>query len=190
MTGSLPRRGLLMVALGQLGWSMAAMALDVTGHSVPADEPVDAVVVAGCTVDTGGVPSPCLARRVDRGIELYKAGRAPLLVFTGGEGTHPPSEAQAAALRALKAGVPEAAIRTERESTSTEENARFAAAQLPMRRVVVVSDAWHTHRVQRVFARYYPHVSTVGVDSPWEDRLYGAHREVLALAWYAVLGRL
>lgn len=190
MKGGLVRRGLVWLALGQLGWSMAALALDVTGHGVPPDDPVDAVVVAGCTVDPGGVPSPCLAGRVDRGIELYKAGQAPLLVFTGGEGAHPPSEAQVAALRALKAGVPETAIRTERQSTSTEENARFAAEQLPMHRVLVVSDAWHTHRVQWVFARYYPHVSTVGVDAPWGDRLYGAHREVLALAWYAVLGRL
>jgi len=54
----------------------------------------------------------------------------------------------------------------------------------------VVSDAWHTHRVARVFDRYFETVDTVGVDSPLQYRAYGAHREVLAIVYYAMRGRL
>ena len=181
---------LLGVALLQLGWTLSALFLDVAGHHAPPPVTVDAVVVAGCSVDPGGSPSDCLAARVDRGIALYKAQQAPVIIFTGGEGTHPPSEAEVAAQRARAAGVPKAAILVESRSSSTEENARFAAELFAARSVVVVSDAWHTHRVARVFGRYFPEVATVGVDTPWFDRCYGAHREVLALAWYALLGRL
>jgi uncharacterized SAM-binding protein YcdF (DUF218 family) len=78
----------------------------------------------------------------------------------------------------------------ETRSTSTEENARFAAALVSASQVLVVSDAWHTHRVSRVFDRYFDAVDTTGVDATLPERFYGAHREVLALGWYAVLGRL
>jgi len=169
---------------------MTALLLDVFGHTPLPPGTVDAVLVAGCKVEADGQPSPCLAGRVDQGVSLYLAGRAPLLVFTGGVGDHPPSEAEVAARRARQAGVPEVAIRMETRSTSTEENARFAAEMLSVRHVLVVSDAWHTHRVARVFGRYFEVVDTVGIDAPFLDRCYGAHREVLALAWYAVRGRL
>ena len=171
-------------------WSSAAMLLDGFGHAEPSATAFDAVVVAGCKVEPDGQPSACLAGRVDRGVALYRAGWAPVLVFTGGVGEHPPSEAEVAAQRARAAGVPEQAIRLETRSSSTEENARFAAELGSARHVLVVSDAWHTHRVARVFGRYFDTVDTVGVDAPLPDRIYGAHREVLALAWYAVRGRL
>lgn len=184
-------RRLIGAGLGVgLAWSAAALGLDVYGHTPAPTTPVDAILVAGCRVDPGGVPSDCLAARTDRAIALYAAGVAPVMVFTGGVGEHPPSEGEVAAARARAAGVPLHAIRVEDRSTSTEENARFAADLGSYASVVVVSDAWHTHRVHRVFDRYFPTVSTVGVDSPLHYRVYGAHREVLAVAWYAVRGRL
>lgn len=180
----------VVVASGGFTWSALALGLDSTGHGSAPEEVVDAVIVAGCRVDPGGVASPCLAARTDQGIALYQAGVAPLLVFTGGVGENPPSEATVAAQRARAAGVPEGAIRVEERSTSTWENARFASEQTAAARVIVVSDAWHTHRVQRVFSHHFTEVATVGVDSPPLDRAYGAHREVLAVAYYAVRGRL
>lgn len=176
-------------------WALLAALLDLTAAQTYSGPKVDAVVVAGCRVDPGGVPSPCLAARVDRGVALYEAGVAPLLVFTGGVGDNPPSEAAVAADRARSLGVPAAAIHTEERSTSTEENARYAATLTNpngqrLERVVVVSDTWHTHRVARVFRRYFPTVATVGVHSPTGPRVLGALREVLALVYYAALGRL
>lgn len=185
-----PKHLVGLAVAGGLFWSGTALSLDVLGHADPPVAAVDAVVVAGCRVDPGGVPSDCLAARTDRGIALFQDGVAPLLVFTGGVGENPPSEAEVAAMRAMAAGVPESAIRIENRSTSTEENARFAAELADVRHIVVVSDAWHTHRVARVFDRYFETVDTVGVDSPLQYRAYGAHREVLAIVYYAMRGRL
>ncbi len=173
------------VAVGALAWASGALVLDLTGHSPPPVE-VDVIIVAGCSVDEGGLPSACLAERTDRGVALFKADVAPLLLFTGGVGAHPPSEAEAAAARAVAQGVPPAAILMEKTSTSTEENARFAATLGDFHHVVVVSDAWHTHRIQWVFGRYFGTVDTVGVNSPLHYRLWGAFREVLAISWYIV----
>lgn len=168
-----------------LSWTSTALVLDISGRTAPPGQ-ADAIVVAGCGVEAGGLPSDCLATRTDRAVSLFEQGVAPVLLFTGGVGEHPPSEAEVAATRAMAQGVPASAILLEPSSTSTEENARYAAALSPSRQVVVVSDAWHTHRVRWVFGRHFEQVDTVGVDGPLPDRIYGAHREVLAIGWYLV----
>ena len=75
-------------------------------------------------------------------------------------------------------------------STSTEENARLAAARYPAARVLVVTDAYHVYRARRVFARYFGAVDAVASPYGRWSRVRGAYREVLALAGYAVAGRL
>ena len=181
------RLGLLLVLL----WSGLALGLDVWGRRQHPSGAWDAVVVAGCRVDPGGVPSTSLTRRTELGVRLWQEGAAPLLVFTGGLGTHPPEEAAVAAALARTLGVPEAAIRTELRSTSTEENARMAAELLPPgARIVLVTDGYHAWRARQVFRRYFSEVAVAGSTSTRSVRLRGALREVLALGWYAVRGRL
>jgi uncharacterized SAM-binding protein YcdF (DUF218 family) len=78
--------------------------------------------------------------------------------------------------------VPEDALVLEDRSTTTEENARFAAALAPdVRRVVLVTDAYHVLRAERVFRRHFSDVRGVGtIADPW-PRFRGAMREVFAL---------
>ena len=111
-------------------------------------------------------------------------------VFTGGVGVTPPAEAVVAAELARSLGVPPDALLTEATSTSTEENAREAAAVLGGGRVLVVSDSYHVFRCERVFARYFDEVRGAGSLSPVRARSRGSLREVLAVGWYAVRGRL
>lgn len=167
-----------------------AVGLDRYGQRAPAGE-FDVIVVAGCRVLESGAPSIALRRRVRVAVRLWKNGVAPQVVFTGGVGDHPPSEAEAAAQFAESLGVPRSAMHLESRSTSTEENARFAAEELGSdKRVVVVSSAYHVFRCERVFARHFDEVvGTGGIESAW-PRSRGAIREVFALASYAVLGRL
>ena len=66
----------------------------------------------------------------------------------------------AASTHAAKLGLPPSATVVESQSRSTEQNARFAAAALPAaRRIVVVSDAYHVLRCERVFGRYFDEAS-------------------------------
>lgn len=178
--------------LGVLGllYLVVAAGLDRYGQRAPEGE-FDVIAVAGCRVLDSGQPSVALRRRVRLAVRLWKDGVAPQLVFTGGVGDHPPSEAEASARFAESLGVPRSAMHLESRSTSTEENARFAAEELgSSKRVIVVSSAYHVFRCERVFGRHFDEVVGAGaIESAW-PRARGAVREVFALASYALLGRL
>lgn len=176
---------------GTLCWLGAAAMLDLYGGQRPARDGWDAIVVAGCRVYPNGKPSPALARRVQLAVRLWRDGYAPKLVFTGGVGDHPPAEAQAASDLAHQLGVPRSAHVLEARSTSTEENARFASDAIgASRAVIVVTDAYHVLRCERVFGRYFARVSGVGSRGALDARIRGASREVAALAYYGLRGRL
>lgn len=173
-----------------LGWLALALALDAYGHRQP-EARYDAIIVAGCRVDPDGQPSLALQRRTREAVALWRAGRAPLLVFTGGVGTYPPSEAQAAGDYARRLGVPAEALLLEDRSTSTEENARFSADLLdPASRVIVVTDTYHVLRAERVFGRVFAEARGAGSVAALDVRSRGALREVFALGFYALRGRL
>ena len=182
----------VLLALGTVGLAYVAAAawLDRRGARDAPDERFDAIVVLGCRVRPGGRASPTLERRARYGAALFHRGLAPRIVTTGGVGHHPPSEARVAAdiVRAL--GVPADAIVLEDVSTSTEENAAEAAARIDADRVLVVTDAYHAFRAERVFRRHFPEATAVGATGPPAQRVRGALREVTAVAAYALLGRL
>ena len=183
--------GLILLSL----WAGAAAALDRMGRAAPPEGRWDAIVVAGCRVDPGGLPSLALQRRTRLGVELWKQGLAPRVVFTGGVGDNPPSEASAAAGYAATLGLPAEATLLEERSTSTEENAAFAADLLEAQglaasRILLVTDGYHTLRAGRVFGRYFAEVQPVGSLASRSVRARGALREVLALAWYGASGKL
>ena len=172
-------------------WLGLALALDRYGHRADPPAGWDAIVVAGCRVLPDGQPSLALKRRTRLAVALWQAGVAPRIVFTGGVGTWPPSEARAAADYAAGLGVPPEARTLEERSTSTEENARFAAEALPPgSRVVIVTDGYHVFRAERVFERYFTEVRGSGSVPAFHVRVQGALREVAAVAVYALSGRL
>lgn len=179
----------LLIVLGFVGWAGLAGALDRYGQRATQVGAFDAIVVAGCRVLPDGRPSLALQRRTDLAVALWRQGRAPVIVFTGGLGEHAPTEAAAAAAHAVDQGVPLVAIQLEDRSTSTEENARFAAA-LGHRRVLVVTDAYHVFRAERTFARHFDAVDGVGSVGPVRTRVVGALREVFAIGWYVARGRV
>jgi uncharacterized SAM-binding protein YcdF (DUF218 family) len=194
----MPKRPLsrrLLLAMSLCLWAAAALALDHHGRRSPPPGVHDAIVVAGCRVMADGLPSPALERRTRHAVDLYFQGRAPRLVFTGGRGQAPVSEGEAAARLAQALGVPSEAIVVEDRSTSTEENAAYAASLLSRSgldaaRILVVSDSYHVFRVRRVFARHFGQVEAVGSAPAPYTRVKGSLREVLAVAGYAASGRL
>jgi uncharacterized SAM-binding protein YcdF (DUF218 family) len=107
----------------------------------------EAIVVLGC-----GVRSR-LVRRVERGVSLYHADAAPLLLLSGGgRGAEP--EAVVMRRLALAAAVPEEALLVEPHSRNTWENACESARllrQRGLRRVVLVSDRTHLPRAALLF---------------------------------------
>ena len=125
---------------------------------------------------------------------LYKEGLAASIVFSGALGTHPPTEARAAARLAMDQGVPQEAVGLEEKGHSTEESAFFVSEIMRARdwqRAIVVSDAYHLWRANLLFGK----AGVEAYPSPAHDEryplskrayLYHLGREVVAVAWYYV----
>ena len=154
----------------------------------------DVIVVLGARVWPSGRPSDALTRRTLHAVKLYKEGLAAAIVFSGGLGTHPPTEAQAAARLAMGQGVPLEAIVLEEESHSTEDSAFLVSEIMRDRgwqRAIVVSDAYHLWRAKLLFGKAgieaYPSPAHDG-RYPLRKRMYLYYlgREVVAVAWYYV----
>lgn len=173
-------------------WLGSAALLEWYGRRRALDgETFDAIVVLGGRVGPDGRPGAAVRRRVERAVELFRAGAAPLIVCAGGQNHCPVSEAQAAADLASELGVPSQAIALEERSSNTAENAAYCAQLIQGSGVLLVTDTYHVFRAQRVFARYFARVAAVGceIPRPWAHAR-GAVREVAAVAAYAALGKL
>jgi uncharacterized SAM-binding protein YcdF (DUF218 family) len=133
----------------------------------------DAIVVLGSAVWPGERPSPSLARRIERGIELWQAGLAPVLVPTGGVGRYPPAEAEVMARVARARGVPDSALILDLEAASTAERAervRALADTHGWQRLIVVSEPYHLRRASLLFRSEGLVVETAC--APWGDRAW------------------
>ena len=181
---------LLLALVGVLTCGVFGLAwrVDRFGQRERAEQ-ADALVVLGARVMPGGVPSGALLARVEKAVELYQRGLAPRLVFSGGIGVHPPSEAQVMREQAVRLGVPSEACVLEEQSHSTEQNARYSAEllrSLGARRVVVVSDPYHLLRARQYFRLHGFEVTTSPAllterNLNAVDRFYWTVREAIAL---------
>lgn len=113
-------------------------------------------VVLGAQVLRGGRPSRTLEARTRHAGGMYVRGDVDLLIPTGGEGEHPPSEAGVMSGILREMGVPEAAIVREEAARSTWESA-LGVAEIARERgvseVLVVSDPLHCIRTVSAFGR-------------------------------------
>jgi uncharacterized SAM-binding protein YcdF (DUF218 family) len=117
---------------------------------------VQAIVVLGGAMRAATLAQPlpglnAASDRVWHAARLYHAGKAPLLVLSGGTDARVnlTSEAQAMHVLLLDLGVPDASMLLEGNSRTTQENARFTAALLQQRgiqHILLVTSALHMRR--------------------------------------------
>ena len=139
------------------------------------------------------------------GLELFKTGRAPKLIFTGGQ--MPWSEAaltegQWLYDQALEVGVPKADIVVTRPVSNTSEEAQAVSQLLPGQSILLVTSAFHMPRARATFQAVGLQVHPFPVDlratqrdmTPMDfvpsakalDRTTDALREWLGRGFYAV----
>jgi uncharacterized SAM-binding protein YcdF (DUF218 family) len=157
----------------------------------------DAIVILGAAQYDGRL-SPVFRARLDHAIALWREGRAPLLVMTGGrrEGDRW-SEAATARDYAIGQGVPAASIRMEDQGRSTLESLRRVATILErgaLASAVFVSDRSHMLRVMWMardlgIDAYGSPTSDSPSDATMARRVNATLHELGALAWYALVGR-
>ncbi|WP_306546526.1 YdcF family protein [Malikia spinosa] len=153
------------------------------------------------------------------GIELYRADKAPWLVFTGGWAPWQPElapEGEVLKTWARSQGIPSSAIQITGVAMNTAEEAAAVAALLPklssavgtkQKTILLVTSAFHMPRAQRLFEQAGLAVLPYPVDfkvsargsfsamdllpsaSAWQ-RTEMAWRELLGRAWYATRAEL
>ncbi len=79
------RRQWSQVLLLLLAWAVAVMGRIVYVGSQDRAEKADVIIILGAAVRKGEA-SPAFAGRIRHGIELWKSGLAPKIIFTGGLG--------------------------------------------------------------------------------------------------------
>jgi uncharacterized SAM-binding protein YcdF (DUF218 family)/lysophospholipase L1-like esterase len=153
---------------------------------------VGAGVVGECGNNLNGV------RRVLLSAKLFREGRAPRVLFTGGpaEASCPVAEAMGAL--AVDVGIPRSRILVETASASTRENASRSAPVLRglgARRLLLVTDRLHMRRAAESFTKFgfEIEVASVPVYDGHADNvsmLYWGVREMAALTYYNARGWL
>ncbi len=148
--------------------------------SIKALPAADAIVLLGGGLNllSADRSHPDLKDSADRiwlAARLYQAGKAPLIIATGGyrwprhlQGkSNFRSEAEAMGVLLTAFGVPQAAILEERRSRTTRENAVLTtelAAARDIRQVLLVTSAWHMPRALAAFRRAGLAVIPAGTD--------------------------
>lgn len=168
------RRRWLLIVAGVFLW---ACSIPFVGNNLVRATESGAVRIAGAHAPTadaivvlsgGRVVAPGPARisewddpdRVFGGIELYQAGKAPLLIFTGGWFPYAPTapqEGEVSAVFARAMGIPAEHILVTGKVVNTLEESQAVAALVkdrnpPVKRVLLVTSAFHMARASRLFA--------------------------------------
>lgn len=166
-----PAQGLAACALVWLWlWSTPVCSLWLRSwiEDAQLQQPITAIPQAQAIVVLGGGVSPpsgssteidlqAAADRVWYAARLFHAGKAPVLLLSGGSDRerHAYSEAQAMAVFLQDLGVPRHAMWLEESSRTTRENASLSAPLLTARgiqNVLLVTSALHMPRAMALFA--------------------------------------
>lgn len=118
-----------------------------------ADHDAEAILVLGAA-QYDGTPSPVLRGRLDHAYDLWRAGRAPVVVLTGSKQEADRFTEAYAGFRYLRRrGIPESRLVVVSTGTNTFESVAASVRVLAKRRidsVIMVSDAYHSFRLVAV----------------------------------------
>lgn len=172
---------------------LAAAILAVSGLREDA-RPADAGVVFGNKVELSGEPSPSLASRLDKAVDLYQRGLFPKVIVSGGLGKEGWDEAQVMAAYLIARGIPESAMLIDSQGNNTYLTALHTgelAKQYGFKSFVIISHFYHLPRARLIFTRFgLAPVYTAHADRfVARDFYYGLLREVIAYPVYFVTRR-
>ncbi len=106
----------------------------------------DCIMVLGAEVKPDGTPSKMLKDRLDKAIELYRAGAAPKLLMSGDDGQVEYNEVKVMCAYAVDAGVPEEDIFLDHAGFSTYESMYRARDVFGVSDLIVVTQKYHEYR--------------------------------------------
>lgn len=141
----------------------------------------DCILVLGCGVWKGGTPSPMLADRLERSVELYESGVSGKLLMSGDHGHRDYDEVNVMKEYAVSAGIPSEDVFMDHAGFSTYESIYRAKAVFNAERVVLVSQSYHLYRALYIAKGLGLEACGVGADQrQYVGRQYRETREALA----------
>jgi vancomycin permeability regulator SanA len=185
------RKGLktLMLFLGMTAGSILLGTLvliisglhDDLGHA-------DVALVLGNTVLPDGTPSARLRARLDKTLELYRAGYFPKIIVSGGMGKEGFDEAVVMRDYLIQHEIPPDRIITDSAGTTTyasARNTRQIAQQQHFNSVFVVSQYFHVPRSRLALERFgFQTVHSAHAHYVESRDLYSAPRELIGYVRY------
>jgi len=154
--------------------------------------PVDVAVVLGNHVHGDGTPTPRLAARLDRAVELYQQGLFPTVIVSGGISSSGADEVTTMAAYLEAAGVPADAVVRDPAGVNTAATASNTAAWMQAngaRSVLAVSQYFHIARIRLAFRQNGIRGIAHAGDDYWGWRdFFLVPRELAAITRYALLG--
>ena len=148
----------------------------------------DAIVVLGNTVLPNGQPSPRLRARIDRAIDMYHQGIAPLIIVSGGTGIEGYDEAEVMAHYLEQHGIPSASIIRDSSginTAATAQNVAKIAYERHIRSVFMVSQFFHIARTKLAMTHVGLKVTGSAHADYYEARdIYSLARETIGYPAY------
>jgi uncharacterized SAM-binding protein YcdF (DUF218 family) len=148
-------------------WLTASLERQYPDRDADSYPPAQAIVVLGGSIHmpstvhhASGIIDP--SDRLLRALRLYHAGKAPLVVLSGGNNPlfteEVPLQSEAEVMRGLLVewGIPDAALQVEGGSINTHENALFSyqlLASRGVRRIILVTSAMHMPRAAAAYRK-------------------------------------
>jgi len=141
----------LLLALLIAGvWAAVVIDVLITGTREGA-APADAIAVLGAA-QYNGKPSPVFKARLEKAAWLYRSGKAPVILVTGGIGNRDTvSEAEVGRRYLTRLGLPgDSVIALPASATTVSSVAQLGTwfKDRPSKRVVLVSDGFHLLRLR------------------------------------------
>ena len=133
----------VLMTLSMLAWTFLWPEPDVRGM-----QKADVIVCLGAGMDGAGTLDSAALTRVDRCVQLFEVGLAPVIIFSGGPAREGgPSAGGQMALYAQSLGVREEFTIIESRAHSTLQNALFSLELAPVAQdFVIVTEAFHLPR--------------------------------------------
>lgn len=141
----------------------------------------DCVLVLGAGVWEGNVPSPMLKDRLDKSIEISKAGIEDTLLMSGDHGTVDYDEVNVMKAYAISKGLPSSDIFMDHAGFSTYESLYRAKQVFGVKKLIIVSQKQHLYRALYIArALGLDAIGVAAEDIAYGGALYREGREILA----------
>jgi uncharacterized SAM-binding protein YcdF (DUF218 family) len=172
-----------------VGVVLVLLAWLVSSGGIASSVQADCIVVPGAAIRPGRAPSDALRYRLEGALRLYREGRAPVIIVTGG-GTGDYAEAEVMQEWLVNQGVPGHAILAEHESMTTRDSGIHVARMMRengLESALVCSQWFHVARTRLCLAQegVTTHAAPCGGNRLRREPYFVA-RELVGLPVYAL----